>query len=126
MRPTGITIMAAMAAVGGLYLLVGALALAGMSSISGGVAGPVFAAGVVSLGAAAISLAVAYGFWDLRPWAWPFGLGLAGLAIIQATLRYVGGQTSVLEAALVGGIAAVAAGYLSTRDVREAFGRGRP
>jgi len=123
MRPTGVTVIAVVAAISGLYGLVGALVLTGMSSISGGVTGPMFASGLVSLGFAALSLAVAYGFWDLRQWAWPLGIGLAGVAVVEALLRYVGDQTSAFEVALVIGIAAVVARYLFTADVRQAFGR---
>lgn len=125
MRPVGVTVIAVVAAIGGLYGLVGALALTTMSSISGGVAGMMFASGLVSLGYAALALAVAYGFWDLRPWAWPLGIGLAGLAVVDALLRYAGGQSSAFEVALVVGIAGVVARYLFTLDVQDAFGRNR-
>ena len=80
-------------------------------------------AGLILSVHALLSLVLAYGAWNLRPWAWPFGLGLKMLGIVNSLLQYAYDprqlQTLIMSLALAGAIL----WYLLQPSVREAFGR---
>ena len=40
-----------------------------------------FIAGLIVLVYSVLSLALAYGFWTLKPWAWPLGVAVEGLGM---------------------------------------------
>jgi hypothetical protein len=133
----GITILAILALIGGVFGLLGGLALiAGGALIGGAVGGSAgvafggfaFVAGVVTLGLAIAYLAFAYGGWTLKPWAWSLGVIIALASIVWAVIG------AVLSGDIVGGlinintifsvaVAAVILYYLNTPTVKAAFGR---
>jgi hypothetical protein len=73
-RPTGITILAILAGIGGVLGLLGGFALFLGGTVLFGAAGALF--GLAALALAALSLAFSWGAWTLQAWAWP--LGVAG------------------------------------------------
>jgi hypothetical protein len=133
-RPFGITIIAILSFLSALgHCLKGLLVL----GIGGGVAAMIGmghpAAGVV-IGAVAIGVAVlalivgvfdllfAWGAWNLKPWAWSWGVFTQVSSLIWALLAVIGWGT--LRGHAVG--IAIAAGilfYLTTPEVKRAFGR---
>jgi hypothetical protein len=132
----GVTILAVLAAIGGVLGLCGSLTIIGLGGVLGGLAAglgaPVADAaalggltvifGVLSLVLAVLYLIFAYGAWTLQPWAWI--LGIAG-AILSLVLSLI----NVLQGAGIGSqlvsiiIAGVILYYLNTPDVKRAFGR---
>ncbi len=85
-RPTGITVLAVLAAIGGVFGILGGLALIGVGTFvasSTGLGGLAAILGLIALAYGVLSLVLAYGFWTLQPWAWTLGVGLevAGVVI---------------------------------------------
>jgi len=133
-RPLGITILAILGIIGGLFslfggctavaggALVGAVgAQAGIGEVAAG-GGLLGILGVFTLGLGVGWLAFGIGAWTLKPWAWMLGLILVGVSIVMAlvtvvTTRDLGGQLIGLV------IDAVIVYYLMTPDVKKAFGR---
>lgn len=114
--------LAVVAAIAGMYGLLGALALLTVGGTAlGGWTGAIFAAGLVALGYAALSLLLAYGLWDLRPWAWGLGLAVQALGAIQVLLRWAGGRASLPEVVIGIALSAAIAWYLLRAEVREVF-----
>ena len=113
-RPLGITILAVLAAIGGVLGLFG-----GIVSFAGY---PI--SGVLGLLLAIAYLAFAYGAWTLQPWAWMIGIVVVGLAVILTIVNffiYPGyGIISLILGLLVPGIILY---YLMTPDVKKAFGQ---
>ncbi len=135
-RPTGVTILAILAAIGGILALCGALALIGLGGVVGGILGGrvsptagflVGALGVVvgliTLAIASLNLAFAYGAWNLRPWAWMLGIVTEIISGLLSLIRLVDGRGSVGGEAVNIAIAAIIVYYLMTPEVRKAFGR---
>jgi hypothetical protein len=126
-RPTGVALLAVVAAALGGYVLIGSLALLTVGGTAvGGWQGAVFAAGIVALIYAAISFVIAYGLWDLRPWTWPLALVLQGLGIVLLALRWAAGISGPAEAVVGLALTAGVTWYLLRPDVREALRRGLP
>lgn len=110
-RPAGLTVLAVVGAALGTLLIIGAFLFLDQGNE------PTLVA--VVIGAGALWLGFAYGAWNLRRWAWPLGLLLAGIVGASALVNYLSGRTAY---ALVGLIAAVlVAGYLSRAEARAAF-----
>ncbi|HWP63621.1 MAG TPA: hypothetical protein VNO86_09140 [Candidatus Binatia bacterium] len=131
-RPTGVTILAILAAIGGVLGLLGGLAIIGVGGIAGGVVGGAAGAaigglavigGLIVLVLAVLELALAYGFWNLRPWAWQLGVILAAVQIVIAilgVLRIVFYQD--LSGAIISiAISGVILYYLNQVEIRRAF-----
>ena len=135
-RPTGVTILAVLAAIVGVLALCGALALVGLGSILGGIAGSRLGAGagilVGSLGVifglftlviALLELAFAYGAWNLRPWAWMLGIVAQGISVVLGLVRLVDGR-GIASGEIIGiVISGLIIYYLRTSEVKRAFGR---
>lgn len=135
-RPTGVTILAVLAAIVGVLALCGALALVGLGSILGGIAGSRLGAGagilVGSLGVifglftlviALLELAFAYGAWNLRPWAWMLGIVAQGISVVLGLVRLVDGR-GIASGEIIGiVISGLIIYYLRTPEVKRAFGR---
>ena len=128
-RPTGVTILAVLAAIGGVLGLFGAFALFGAGALAA-VAGAGFLTGgfavfwgLVTLVQAGISLVFAYGAWYLKPWAWILGVGAEGLAILVALINWIGGNSGFFSFLISAAIAGVIIYYLFTPEVKRAFGR---
>ena len=125
-RPTGITVMAVLAAIGGVFGLLASLALLGVGaavSATSGLGGLALLAGIIVLAYSVLSLVLAYGFWTLKPWAWPLGIGVQVLGIIQAVLQFMNNSSNVISLVISLAIAGVILWYLYQPHVKAAFGR---
>jgi uncharacterized membrane protein (DUF2068 family) len=125
-RPTGITVMAVLSAIGGVFGLLASLALLGLGaavSATSGLGGLAFIAGIIILAYSVLSLVLAYGFWTLKPWAWPLGIGVQVLGIIQAVLQFMDNSSNVISLVISLAIAGVILWYLYQPHVKAAFGR---
>lgn len=126
-RPTGVTILAVLAAIGGVLGLLASLALLGLgAAVAGasGLGGFVFIGGLIVLIYSVLSLVLAYGFWTLKPWAWPLGVAVQVLGIIQAVLQYMNApETGITSLIISLAISAVILWYLFQSHVKAAFGR---
>ena len=126
-RPTGITVMAVLSAIGGVFGLLASLVLLGLGgavATAGGLGGGmVFVAGIIVLVYSILSLILAYGFWTLKPWAWPLGVGVQALGILQAVLQFLNDGTQFFSLLVSLAIAGVILWYLFQPHVKAAFGR---
>lgn len=126
-RPMGITILAIVALIGGILLTWASLALIGLGGLATavgavGIGGLSFVWGLVTLAQGVAELAIAYGFWTVKPWAWRLGvvLALAGVAIALLSQVLVGVDLSSLLVSIV--VAAILVYYLNLPAIRQAFG----
>src|SRR5207247_8697581 len=95
---TGITILAVLAAIGGVLAILGGLALLTVgAAISSAYAlgGMVAFIGLFALVIGTLDLIVAYGFWGLKPWAWTLGVGLQGAGIVLNVIQYVNNSANL-------------------------------
>lgn len=135
-RPIGVTILAILAALGGILALCGSLALIGLGGVLGGILGSQVSAGagflvgmlgvifgVITLVIALLELALAYGAWNLRPWAWLLGIATESVAGLFSLIRLLDGRGSTGVEVINIAIAALIVYYLLTPEVRKAFGR---
>jgi hypothetical protein len=119
-RPTGITILAILAAIGGvLGLFGGFVVLLAGTAIFGG-AGALL--GIAALAYAGLLIAAAYGFWTLQPWAWPLGVAVAIFGIVISVLYILGGQSIVSQIVSIVVDGAILY-YLNQPTIRSLFGR---
>jgi hypothetical protein len=132
----GVTILAVLAAIGGVLGLCGSLTIIGLGGVLGGLAAGVGAPvadaavlggltvifGVLSLVLAVLYLIFAYGAWTLKPWAWILGIAGAILSLVLSLLNVLQGAGigSQLISILIAGVIIY---YLNTPDVKRAFGR---
>jgi hypothetical protein len=131
----GVTILAALAAIGGVLGLCASLALVGLGGLLGGLAAqagaPAGAAavlggftgifGILILVLSVLELAFAYGAWTLKPWAWTLGVVVAGASIVLSLINVLGGDlASPIISLAINGIILY---YLFTPEVKRAFGR---
>ncbi len=141
-RPTGVTILAILAFIGGaLGILVG-----GLGTICGGVIGGIGAAAAREAPGAAggllagalftalfglsgvvlgvLELILGFGFWTLKPWSWMLGIILSIAGIVIALLTILAGRGGGLIGAVIPiVIYGVILYYLFTPEVKKAFGR---
>ena len=130
-RPLSVTILAILAAVGGvgavLGVLAGALVIHGLRSLD---AIEILIA-LVAIALSALYLAFAYGAWTLKPWGWTLGIVAGAASIVYMTALLVRGWTDLIVDApplaliglLVVVIAAVGLSLWFRRDVKAAFAR---
>lgn len=131
-RPLGVTILAILAAIGGVLSLLAGLAAIGLGGLAGGVIGGaagaaiggfVLIGGLIVLALAVLELALAYGFWTLRPWAWQLGVILSAVNIVIALLGALG---IFFSSSWGGAIISIAINgvilyYLNRAEIRRAF-----
>lgn len=127
-RPTGVTILAILAAIGGVLGLLGGLALVGFGGLAGGLVGAaiggfVVISGLILLVLAVLELVLAYGFWTLQPWAWQLGVILSAVNIliqILGVLRIVfySDLSSALLSIIISGVIIY---YLNQAEIRRVF-----
>ena len=126
-RPTGITILAILAIIGGAFALLGGIGAIGLGGAAaaggaGGAGGLVAILGFVLIVVGALELAFGVGAWQLKPWAWTLGIAAQGLSLVLALLNIIGGQG--IGSQIVGIlISAAILYYLMTPPVKQAFGR---
>jgi hypothetical protein len=134
-RPTGITILAVLAFIGGILGICGSLSGIVGGSFLGGLAASVGASNASALGGliavysiVALAFAVAdlvfgFGAWTLKPWAWMLGMVLFGLNIVFQLVALLAGWTTFGAALIPVVIGGIIIYYLLTPDVKKAFGR---
>lgn len=116
-RPLGVTIIAVLAAIGGLFGLIGSLAIFSLLAASGGIF-VVYA--LMTLAVSILSLVFAYGAWTLQPWAWTLGVVLEAVAVALGVYSLVDGDASAIVSIALAGIVLW---YLFQPSVKAAFGR---
>lgn len=119
-RPTGITILAVLAAIGGVVGLFGGFTVLFAGTVLFGGAGALL--GIAALAYAGLLIAFAYGAWTLKPWAWPLGVAGAAFGIILGVLYIVGGSdffSQIIGIAVDGAILY----YLNQPGIKSIFGR---
>jgi hypothetical protein len=119
-RPTGITILAILAAIGGVLGLFGGFVILFAGTVVFGGAGALL--GIAALAYAALFIAFAYGAWNLLPWAWPLGVAVAIFGIVLSVLYIIGGQSIVSQivSIVVDGVVLY---YLNQPSIRALFGK---
>ena len=120
-RPTGITILAVLAGIGGVFGLLG-----GFTAIfvGGVVSSPAVAVlGLCALAYAALLIAFAYGAWTLKPWAWALGVAVAIFGIVVAILQVILGGSSIFSQAISIVIDGAILYYLNQPTIKSLFGR---
>jgi hypothetical protein len=124
-RPTGVTILAILAFIGGAFGILGALALLGLGiafagEFAGG--GLSFVFGIVLLALSILYLWIGWGFWNLKRSAWSLGLVVFGAGILITFIEWLLGYatlTNVIVTIVINGIVIY---YLLTPAVKAAFG----
>jgi uncharacterized membrane protein (DUF2068 family) len=125
-RPTGITVLAILAAIGGVFGILGGLALIGVGTVvasSTGLGGLAAILGLIALAYGILSLVLAYGFWTLQPWAWTLGVGLEVAGIVINVLQYINNSSALGGTIFSIAINAIVLWYLYQPNVKAAFGR---
>jgi hypothetical protein len=135
-RPTGVTIIAVLAFIGGIFAIVAGLgltvlggilggALAASGEASGGLFGGLMAVfGIGTLGLGVAELIVGWGLWGLKPWAWMVSVIVFIVNIVLTVLTALGGNNLISLNTIIGiAIPAVILYYLMTPPVKAAFGR---
>ncbi|HLA17591.1 MAG TPA: hypothetical protein VJZ72_11910 [Candidatus Limnocylindrales bacterium] len=136
-RPTGITILAILSIIGGVFGLIGGLGLIAGGALLGGavggttgaaLGGMAFVFGIVTLGFAVAYIAFAYGAWTLKPWGWMLGVIMALASLVWTAIgillsgNIMGNLLSVSTIISVA-IPLIILYYLNTPVVKSAFGR---
>lgn len=125
-RPTGVTIIAILAAIGGVFGIFGGILLIvgggflGAATGSGALGGLAALIGAVLLVSAVLNLIFAWGAWGLQPWAWTLGVVLQAVAGVIAVYQLINGVSGSFVSLA---IAAVITYYLFRPEIRAAFGR---
>jgi hypothetical protein len=119
-RPTGITILAVLAAIGGVIGLFGGFVVAFGGTVLFGGAGTLL--GLALLAFSALSIAFAWGAWTMQPWAWPLGVVIAAGEIILAIVWIIGGASIFSEIVNIVVYGAVLY-YLNQPTIKSLFGR---
>ena len=135
LRPSGITILAILAAIGGVLGLLGGICLItggallgglGAAAATGSAVGAGFfgiLSGLLILATGVLDLAFAYGAWMLMPWAWMLGIIAEGVALLSALLSLLNGGnffSFLISAAIAGAILY----YLFTPEVKTGLRAG--
>lgn len=128
-RPIGVTLLAVLAGIGGILGILSGLAFLGVDGLAAsyGVAaagGTSAIAGVVALVVSIVGLALAYGFWTLKPWAWRWGIVVIVVEGVAAVLGAAGivFSTGVVNAVVGIAFLALIIWYLNRPEIRRAFG----
>jgi hypothetical protein len=127
-RPTGITILAVLSAIGGVLSILGGIALIGLGGVgaaSTGQAalfgmGAIF--GILLLVSGIASLAFAYGAWTLQSWAWTLGIALQVISLALSLLTIIGGGDIAGQIISIA-IAGIILYYLMQPSIKAVFGR---
>jgi hypothetical protein len=126
-RPQGVTILAVLAAIGGVLGFIAGAALVGIGGVAAGagsgfLAGFIAIFGVIALAQSVLLLAFAYGAWTLQPWGWTLGVVAEVIGLVLSGLFILNG--SAISSQIVGIVIAVAIlYYLFTPNVKAAFKR---
>ena len=123
----GVTILAVLAAIGGVFGLLAGASLLGFGGLAVGAGGGFLAGfltifGLIVLAQGVIMLVFAYGAWMLQPWGWTLGVGAIVLGLIINALYILNGSEIASQIVSIA-ISAVILYYLFTPAVKTAFGR---
>jgi hypothetical protein len=122
-RPTGVTILAVVAAIGGVLGVLGSLALLGIGTLYAVVGGGLaFVFGLIFLALSIGELALAYGFWTAKPWAWTWGIVLQAASVVVGLIELVLGYNSISSLVVTIVVAAIIIYYLNQPAIRKYFG----
>ncbi len=123
-RPTGVTLLAILAFIGGAFGILGALALLGLGFAFAGVAvgGLGFIFGIVFLALSILYLWIGWGFWNLKRSAWSLGLVVFGAGIVITLIEMLLGYATVTNLIVTIVINGIVLYYLMTPGVKAAFG----
>ena len=123
-RPTGVTILAILAFIGGAFGILGALALLGLGVAFAGVAGGglSFVFGIVLLALSILYLWIGWGFWNLKRSAWSLGLVVFGAGIVITLIEMLLGYATITNLIVTIVINGIVIYYLLTPGVKAAFG----
>jgi len=117
-RPTGITILAVLAGIGGVLTAIAGIGLFVLGAVAFGGLGALL--GLAFLAVAALYIAFCVGALQMKPWAWPLGVVGAAFSIVLSVLQLLGGDVSqVISILVAGGILY----YLNQPGIKAAFGR---
>ena len=126
-RPTGVTILAILAIIGGVLGLLAALGLLGatatVASATGVASGTIVLLGAVSLVLGVADLVFGIGALQLKTWAWTLGIGLEALSIIENIVDAALKLSNIGSAIISIAIGAYIIYYLFRPNVQQAFGR---
>jgi len=127
-RPTGVTVLAVLAAIGGIPpLAFGIVSIIGSAatflSTADSPALPVLVLGVVYLGVAAIYFAVGWALFSLKPWAWYAAALVSGGHLVLNVVSALGANLGWPQAIIASIVPLIVLVYLFRTDVRAAFGR---
>ena len=126
-RPTGITILAVLAAIGGVLSILAGIAIVGIGGFAAASSGTAAyfglgaVAGIILLALGVLNLAFAYGAWTLKPWAWTLGVGLQVANLIWAGLAALSGDVGGQIISIA--ISAIILYYLFQPNIKAVFGR---
>ncbi|MEO5919222.1 MAG: hypothetical protein ABIQ17_06650 [Candidatus Limnocylindrales bacterium] len=124
-RPQGITILAILSFIGGAFGVLGGLGALGLGAFFAvtGVGGLFQILGLVALALGIAELAIGYGFWTLKPWAWKVAFMVYAVSILIEILRFLSfGGYGITGIVVSIAIAAVVIYYMNQANVRQAFG----
>ena len=123
-RPAGITVIAILALIGGLFGLCWPTLVFTGSAFLGPILGTVGVfAGIFLIVGPILQLIFAYGAFKLRPWAWYLGLISSGITVLGVIINLFDGAS--FWSAIWGSIFPIIIFiYLLKADVRQAFGTG--
>jgi hypothetical protein len=123
-RPTGVTILAILAFIGGAFGILGALALLGLGfAFAGAPAGGLgFIFGIVLLVLSILYLWLGWGFWNLKRSAWSLGLVVFGAGIVISLIELLLGYATLTNLIVTIVINGIIIYYLLTPGVKAAFG----
>lgn len=125
-RPQGITILAIVSFVGGAFAVLGGLGALGLGTFlaaATGVGGLFQILGIVALVLGIAELAIGYGFWTLKPWAWSLAFVVFVVSIMIEILRFFSwGGYGVTNIVISIAITAIVVYYMNQANVRQAFG----
>ena len=134
-RPLGITILAVLAFIGGIFGICGGLSgivagsfLSGLAASAGAsnaaaLGGMAAVYSIVALGFAVADLVFGFGAWTLKSWAWMLGMVLFGLNIVFQLVAVVAGWATFGGVLISLAISGAIIYYLLTPEVKKAFGR---
>ncbi len=127
-RPTGVTVLAVLAAIGGIPALAyGIISIIGSAatllSTADSPALPILAMGVVWLGVAAVYFGVAWALFAVKPWAWLAVAIVAAGHLVLNVVAALGNDLGWPQAALASVVPVIVLVYLFRADVRGAFSR---
>jgi hypothetical protein len=128
-RPTGVTILAILAVIGGVLPILVGLTLLGFGGVVylgdtsvEGSAASVVAWLIVLIGVA--SLIIAWGFWTLKSWAWLIGVILYAIEIVNVIVAYFTvTDSNIVSTIILLIVPGLILYYLFRPGVRVAFGR---